>query len=377
MSEYQYFGFRAVDRPVSEENLAFMRQQSTRADITPWSFDNEYHYGDFRGDAHEMLRRGYDVHLHYANFGVRTLMIRLPHGFPDAAAAKPYLLKDSLRFLKDKQGPGGTLVLEPYIELDDSDDLWNLASLLDRLAPLWNEIQDGDLRPLYLAHLAVASDDNHEPEETHEAPVPAGLSQLTKAQSALTELYDLSDVLIAAAAKVSPPLPSGSDSQSQQVQWLEAQPEERKNAWLAQLLADPNSAVRGEILAEFRQGTGAATWPTAPAHRTIAQLQEAAEEIQQEKKRKAAAQAARKREKLLADMKADPAKYLRETEQLVTQRSGDSYRKIAKTLADLRQALAGTNQASLAEQQAQKLKKENPTLRLLVSELRRQGFLPK
>src|SRR5437660_2108488 len=28
MSEYQYIAFRAIDRPVSEKNLAFMRRQS-------------------------------------------------------------------------------------------------------------------------------------------------------------------------------------------------------------------------------------------------------------------------------------------------------------------------------------------------------------
>ncbi|MBW3597483.1 MAG: hypothetical protein KY475_09445 [Planctomycetes bacterium] len=89
MSEYQYVAFRAVDAPVSEKNLEYMERQSSRAEITPWSFDNSYHYGDFRGNALEMLRRGYDVHLHYANFGARKLMIRLPHGLPDPEAASP------------------------------------------------------------------------------------------------------------------------------------------------------------------------------------------------------------------------------------------------------------------------------------------------
>ena len=78
MSEYQVVAFRAIDAPVSEKNLEYMRRQSSRAEITPWTFDNEYHFGDFRGKADEMLRRGYDLHLHYANFGIRRLMIRLP-----------------------------------------------------------------------------------------------------------------------------------------------------------------------------------------------------------------------------------------------------------------------------------------------------------
>lgn len=99
MSEYQYIGFRAVDAPVNDKNLEYMREQSSRAEVTPWSFDNEYHYGDFGGDADEMLRRGYDLHLHYANFGLRKLMIRLPQGLPDPEAAKPYFEKDAFYFV--------------------------------------------------------------------------------------------------------------------------------------------------------------------------------------------------------------------------------------------------------------------------------------
>ena len=82
MSEYQYVAFRAVDRPLTDAELKFANSQSTRAEISRWSFQNEYHYGDFHGDVNGLLRRGYDVHLHYANFGVRTVAFRLPAGLP-------------------------------------------------------------------------------------------------------------------------------------------------------------------------------------------------------------------------------------------------------------------------------------------------------
>jgi hypothetical protein len=200
MSEYQYVAFRAIDGPVSEKNLEFMRRQSSRADITPWAFDNEYHFGDFGGKADEMLRRGYDLHLHYANFGERTLMVRLPGGLPDPKAARAYFDADSLRFVKDKNGVGGILSIAPVHEPGDLEDLWEIDDLLDRLIPLRAEILAGDLRPLYLAHLAVACDCCHD-SETKEGPVPAGLNKLTKAQRALAELYGLSDDLIAAAAQ--------------------------------------------------------------------------------------------------------------------------------------------------------------------------------
>src|SRR5262249_39950909 len=155
MSEYQYIAFRAIDGAVSEKNLKYMRQQSSRAEITGWAFDNEYHYGDFHGNTEEMLRRGYDFHLHYANFGVRKLMIRLPNGLPDAEAAEPYFDEESLYFSEDKKGSGGILCIEPYYESGELDELWNVADFADRLLSLRGEILDGDLRPLYLAYLVV------------------------------------------------------------------------------------------------------------------------------------------------------------------------------------------------------------------------------
>ena len=85
MSVYQYVYFAAVDKPLDNQQLEYMRHQSTRAEVTRWQFTNEYHYGDFHGNSLEMMRRGYDVHLHYANYGVRKLMFRLPLGLPVGA----------------------------------------------------------------------------------------------------------------------------------------------------------------------------------------------------------------------------------------------------------------------------------------------------
>jgi hypothetical protein len=272
MSEYQYIAFRAIDSPVSEKELKYMRRQSSRAEITPWSFDNEYHFGDFGGNAVEMLRRGYDFHLHYANFGVRTLMIRLPNGLPDEKAAAPYLEKGSLDYLRDKRGPGRILRITPFYEPDQLDDLWEFDDLLDDLVALRGEMINGDLRPVYLAHLAVASDGNHDPDEELEGSVPAGLKKLTNAERALTEFYGLSDALISAAARQSPPLPKRLGSATRPAKWLEDQPEAKKTAWLVRLLADPHSKVRTEILAEFQKCQASPAWPTVRSDRTIGEL---------------------------------------------------------------------------------------------------------
>ena len=50
MSEYQYYEFLALDKPLTNEQRAELRKLSSRAEITATRFVNEYNYGDFRGN---------------------------------------------------------------------------------------------------------------------------------------------------------------------------------------------------------------------------------------------------------------------------------------------------------------------------------------
>jgi len=378
VSEYQYVTFRAIDAPVSKADLAFMRNQSSRAEVTPWSFRNEYHFGDFHGATAKMLRRGYDIHLHYANFGIRKLCVRLPHGLPDSETASSYFEDESFDIEYDDRGNGGILTIAPYHEPGDLDELWDIEPMFERLIPLREEIMQGDLRPLYLAHLVIGMDCNHDPEEWIEGPVPAGLANLTDAQHALAEYYSIDKEVLAAAAEASDPLRAGDDTGNPYVQWLGGQPAATKDAWLAAWMDGSDISIRRKILAQFKSEQPAdSRWPTAKSSRTMAQLLARAEQIHADLKRKADARAARKRAGLLAKMAENPAPYLDKSEQLIKGRSGDTYRKAAQLLADLREAVANTGQKDLAEKQARKLKDKNPTLHLLTRALRDKGFIPR
>jgi hypothetical protein len=78
MSEYQYYEFLAIDRPLDERQQAEVRALSTRARVTATSFTNEYHSGNFRGDPRTMMERYYDAHLYLTNWGTHQVMLRLP-----------------------------------------------------------------------------------------------------------------------------------------------------------------------------------------------------------------------------------------------------------------------------------------------------------
>lgn len=57
MSEYQYYEFSAIDRPLSAREMNELRSYSTRAHITPTSFVNDYSWGSFKGDEHAWMEK--------------------------------------------------------------------------------------------------------------------------------------------------------------------------------------------------------------------------------------------------------------------------------------------------------------------------------
>ena len=61
MSEYQYYEFQAIDRPLGEADREALRTLSTRARITATSFTNHYEWGDFKGDPQRLMERWFDL----------------------------------------------------------------------------------------------------------------------------------------------------------------------------------------------------------------------------------------------------------------------------------------------------------------------------
>ena len=78
MSEYQYYEFQAVDQPLTQGQISELRAYSSRAQITPTSFINVYHWGDFKGNPEKWMEKYFDAFLYLANWGSRWFMLRLP-----------------------------------------------------------------------------------------------------------------------------------------------------------------------------------------------------------------------------------------------------------------------------------------------------------
>jgi hypothetical protein len=84
MSEYQCYEFVALDRPLTSKEMSALRAISSRAEITPTRFWNEYHWGDLQADPAKLVQRYFDAHLYFASWGTHRLMLRVPNGRVDA-----------------------------------------------------------------------------------------------------------------------------------------------------------------------------------------------------------------------------------------------------------------------------------------------------
>jgi hypothetical protein len=75
MSEFQYYEFVAVDRPLSASARKRLRAITSRATITSTRLVNTYEWGDFKADPRGLVAEHFDAFLYYASWGTRRLML--------------------------------------------------------------------------------------------------------------------------------------------------------------------------------------------------------------------------------------------------------------------------------------------------------------
>ncbi|MCA9175863.1 MAG: hypothetical protein KDB14_15365 [Planctomycetales bacterium] len=372
MSNYQYIYFAAVDKPLDDNEFEFMAEQSTRAALTRWEFQNEYHFGDFHGDSLEMMRTGFDVHLHYANFGVRKLMFRLPMGLPVSAKEfKAFAVENEFVWKKDKRGKGGVLSIQP--ESDGDEFAWGYVEfdgLVAQLPKIREALIAGDTRPLYLGWLACAWDG-----DALEPPVPAGLNKLSPSLSKLASFYEMDQDLLEAISEKSAKLPRQSVVNELSVDdWLEQQSSEMLRSLLRRVLQEDPAAVRAESLAAMRNQAGKSVWPATPGSRTLEEIYDLASVKEDQREKRELASEQRKRTKRLAILREDPMAAIAKVERLVQTRRRANYAEAAKLLAELREAVGGVEGERLADKVASRIVTEYPTLHSLKRAFQDEGL---
>jgi hypothetical protein len=195
MSEYQYYEFRAVDRPLSRTEQGELRKISSRARISAAGFVNHYDFGDFGGNPDRLMERNFDLFLYVANWGSRRLSIRLPKSGLEPAGLKRFTAVNDDVVVRTA---GNHLIVdvsryEMETDFDDGGDGW-----LDKLAALRGDLINGDLRLFYLLWL-MAVEYGDVPDDAIE-PL-AGIGPLTPALKSFAQFFYINRDLVEAAAE--------------------------------------------------------------------------------------------------------------------------------------------------------------------------------
>ena len=348
MSEYQYYEFQAIDRPLTEHEMRELRGYSTRARITPTSFVNDYSWGNFKGDEDAWMEKYFDAFLYVANWGTRVLKLRLPSRLLDLETAHLYCSGKGA-FARES---GGKVILT-FVSDDEGGGEWvEGEGWLSSLISVRAELAHGDMRSLYLGWLLCAQSGELDDEDI-EPPVPPGLGQLSASLESLADFLRIDTDLLHVAALASLQMVDVREKQEEIRKWVGELQADEKDDVLTRLIAGEDLAPATELRRRFVRECNQEGHRTArqPRRRTAAELLRSAEDLAEESRRVAAQKAAEEKARREREAAILRAKHLdeiagrepglwNEVENLISTKQPKSYDSAVELLVDLRDLAA-------------------------------------
>ena len=346
MSEYQYYEFAAIDRPLTATEMAQLRKVSTRGQVSASGFVNHYEWGGLKADPADWMRRYFDAFVYTANWCSCRLSLRVPLALFRAGELNPFAAAHTLT----AEASDEHWIIDWSLDESGNHDRFAMddgSGWMSRLAPLRDELLRGDLRPLYLGWLAsagVLDEDALEPE------VPPGLSDLSPSQRALVEFIEVDPDMLAAAEAGSERIANDASDEAAAIDsWLAGWSRDEMAAMLKLVAQGRGREAEREI--RVRR----ATWSKAQrpsrtpweARRTAGQLRELArsasgKRLAREVEARAAAQAEHRqqREAALRLLMADVDKRWAAIEAQAQRGSAMGYEQAVRDLTDLAEGYA-------------------------------------
>ncbi len=351
MSEYQYYEFQALDKPLTKQQQKELRSLSSRAEITATSFVNEYNYGDFRGEPQKLMERYFDAFCYLANWGTRRLMFRLPKTVLDAQTARRYCHSDAASVTETADH----VIIDLCLERDPDDEWLEGSGLLAGMVQARSDLAAGDLRLLYLAWLLGirrADEEDDDFEDETEPPVPAGLGELSAPLEAIAEFLEIYEDLLAVAAEASPQ--AGESQPDALAAWVLTLPATEKDTLLTMLASGQGTQAQALLLRRFRDTT--ATADHSASTRRAAELLEAAdarmlerkraeEERRREQQRRQATAKAATHAKRLDDLAAEGDAPWKRIDEMIAVKKTSEYDLAVSLLRDLREVAERQDEA--------------------------------
>lgn len=334
MSEYQYYEFRTIDHPLTEQQREYVASLSSRAYVTSHMASFVYNYGDFRGNTERLMADYFDIMLYMANWGSRRLIFRLPCSLIDREAVAQYCLAENIdsRQTPDQQ----YLLLDIHFHDEELMGWTEGEGWLDELVELRQALLHGDVRVLYLAWLKAAEWAQGSGEydgNIVEPPVPAGLGNLSPALNAFMQFIDIDADLVTVAAQDSDPS-SPHKTYEDEIPRL---PVSEQQDFLVRLSrGEPHLSVQlNKRLAQLGNEVSSQQRTPQTSRRTIGQLLESSRTWHDKRVQEEQRQARLKRERELDALAPQQEQIWQDIEGYIEEKNASAYKQAVKLLTDL------------------------------------------
>src|SRR5215203_2214343 len=282
MSEYQYYEFRTIDRTLTKDEMAALRQISSRAEITAQSFVNTYNYGDLKAEPLDLMERYFDVFTCVANWGTHWFMVRLPRAEIDLDPLRRYVVEPTMKL--HKRGKFAIIEFQANDESGESSGWEEGEEWMPELIGLREEIAGGDLRPAYLSWLCGV-DYGELDDDAPEPPVPAGLGALTPSLAAFVQFMRVRDDLLDLARERSGPVVGREPADGAFADWVRALPATEKDDLLVAAIIGDMPRLGSGLRRRFLREHGRSWGDSVETGRTAGDLFAAAEARAEERER--------------------------------------------------------------------------------------------
>jgi hypothetical protein len=362
MSEYQYYEFQAIDRPLTDQEINKVRSLSSRATVTPRQAIFTYSYSDFRGDALSVLATYFDAMLYIANFGVKQLSFRLPKNLVDVDQLSQY----AVPYIITIKSTEHYVVLDIHLSHEGGYGWIEENDSLSELISLRHDLLQGDYRMLYLAWLAgIHQEEFCIKEEVLEPPVPVNLKNLTDPLKCFIDFFEIDEDLVEVAAAESPTESILDQTQlSQKISMLSIA---ERDEFLIKLL---NSEANVDVqLARRLKEINNEKISSAAGARTVQQLLENSEKRAKEKSEQKALAAKKARIEQLKELAKKEPQIWTEVFQLIETKNKKSYELAVKSLKDLKAVAEHMNSEDIFNNRLNEIRQRFKGLSSLIRQL--------
>lgn len=146
MSEYQYYEFCSINKPLTSEVRKEMSSLSSRANVGTHNASYVYNFGDFRGNSDKLLLKYFDVFFYISNFGI----IRLTFKYDASQISIEEIKKHCINHVITCKQYGNDILLDIYVQNEEGFGWTEGEGLLGDLLPLYDEIKAKNYQFLHI-----------------------------------------------------------------------------------------------------------------------------------------------------------------------------------------------------------------------------------